>query len=138
MKDKHRQPVCLLDADCPLRQIFDIIGNRWTSVVLFVLDDHVMRYSDLQRQIPDVSKKMLTQTLRSLEHDGLVRRTVYPVVPPKTEYRLTPLGVRMREPIVGLAKWGKAHQKELKSIGARRNEQRRDPNPSFGKDNKAD
>lgn len=120
MKEQHR-PLCLLDANCPLRQMFDLIGDRWTSTVLFVIGDGVKRYSDLQRQIPDVTKKMLTQTLRSLENDGLVERTVYPVVPPKTEYRLTPLGLRFLQPIAELAEWAKMHQKDLKPIFARRN-----------------
>jgi DNA-binding HxlR family transcriptional regulator len=100
-----RTPLCLLDANCPLRQMFDLIGDRWTSTVLFVISDGVKRYSELQRQIPDVTKKMLMQTLRSLERDGLVARTVYPVIPPKTEYRLTPLGLRILEPIAALAEW---------------------------------
>lgn len=120
MKPQQHTPLCLLDANCPLRQMFDLIGDRWTSTVLFVIGDGVRRYSDLQHQIPDVTKKMLTQTLRSLEHDGLVKRTVYPVVPPKTEYRLTPLGLRFLEPIAALAGWAQQHHKVLKPIFARR------------------
>ena len=121
VKTKHT-PLCLLDANCPLRQMFDLIGDRWTSTVLFVISDGVKRYSELQKQIPDVTKKMLTQTLRTLERDGLVERTVYPVVPPKTEYRLTPLGLRFLEPIAALAEWAQSHQKDLKPIFARRND----------------
>jgi len=121
-----RTPLCLLDKNCPLRQMFDLIGDRWTSTVLFVISDGVKRYSELQRQIPDVTKKMLTQTLRSLERDGLVERTIYPVIPPKTEYRLTPLGLRLLEPIAALADWAHSHQKDLKPIFARRNAQRGD------------
>jgi len=113
-------PLCILDAHCPLRQMFDLVGGRWTSTVLFVIGDGVKRYSDLQRQIPDVTKKVLTQTLRALEGDGLVGRTVYPVVPPRTEYRLTPLGLRFLEPIAALAAWAQAHQEDLKPIFARR------------------
>lgn len=74
------------------------------------------RYSELQKQIPGVSKKMLTQTLRNLEQAGLLSRTVYPVVPPKTEYQLTALGKSILKPIAGLADWAIAHQKELKQI----------------------
>jgi DNA-binding HxlR family transcriptional regulator len=121
MTAQPHTPLCLLDANCPLRQMFDLVGDRWTATVLFVIGDGVKRYSDLQRQIPDVTKKMLTQTLRTLEGDGLVARTVYPVVPPKTEYRLTPLGLRFLEPIAALAKWAQTHQKDLKPIFARRN-----------------
>ena len=100
--------------------MFDLVGDRWTSTVLFVIGDGVKRYSELQRQIPDVTKKMLTQTLRTLEGDGLIERTVYAVVPPRTEYRLTPLGLRFLEPIGALAEWAQAHQKELKPIFARK------------------
>ena len=134
MKVQHT-PLCLLDANCPLRQMFDLIGDRWTSTVLFVISDGVKRYSELQRQIPDVTKKMLTQTLRTLERDGLVERTVYPVVPPKTEYRLTPLGLRFLEPIAALAEWAKSHQKDLKPIFVRRNGQRGDAKSSPSRGN---
>ena len=115
--------------------MFDLIGDRWTSTVLFVISDGVKRYSELQRQIPDVTKKMLTQTLRTLERDGLIERTVYPVIPPKTEYRLTPLGLRFLEPIAALAEWAKFHQKDLKPIFVRRNAQRGDTKPSPSKGN---
>jgi DNA-binding HxlR family transcriptional regulator len=115
--------------------MFDLIGDRWTSTVLFVISDGVKRYSELQKQIPDVTKKMLTQTLRTLERDGLVERTVYPVVPPKTEYRLTPLGLRFLEPIAALAEWAKSHQKDLKPIFVRRNRRCGDAKPSPSKGN---
>ena len=130
-EEVQHTPLCLLDANCPLRQMFDLIGDRWTSTVLFVISDGVKRYSELQKQIPDVTKKMLTQTLRTLERDGLVERTVYPVVPPKTEYRLTPLGLRFLEPIAALAEWAKSHQKDLKPIFVRRNGQRGDAKPGM-------
>jgi DNA-binding HxlR family transcriptional regulator len=109
-----------LHENCPLRQMFDLIGDRWTSVVIFVLSQEVKRYSDLQRHIPGISKKMLTQTLRSLERDKLLTRKVYPVVPPKTEYQLTPLGLQLLEPITGLSEWAKRHESDLKAIYARR------------------
>ena len=114
--------------------MFDLVGDRWTSTVLFVISDGVKRYSELQRQIPDVTKKMLTQTLRTLERDGLVERTVYPVIPPKTEYRLTPLGLRFLEPIAALAQWAQSHQKDLKPIFVRRNAHRGNAkrSPSIG------
>lgn len=97
------------------------VGDRWSSSVLFVIGENVKRYSDLQKQIPGVSKKMLTQTLRNLERYGLVQRKVYAVVPPKTEYRLTSLGKSILKPISTLAGWAVKHQKDLKSIQAKRN-----------------
>lgn len=114
-------PRCILDENCPLRQVFDLVGDRWSSSVLFVIGDHVKRYSDLQKQIPGVSKKMLTQTLRNLERYGLVQRKVYAVVPPKTEYRLTTLGKSILKPISTLADWAVKHQKDLKAIQAKQN-----------------
>lgn len=114
-------PRCILDENCPLRQVFDLVGDRWSSSILFVIGDDVKRYSDLQKQIPGVSKKMLTQTLRNLERCGLVQRKVYAVVPPKTEYRLTPLGKSILNPISTLADWAVKHQRDLKTIQAKRN-----------------
>ncbi len=113
---KVHEPLCILDEDCPLRQMFDLVGDRWTSSVLFVIGEDVKRYSELQRQIPGVSKKMLTQTLRRLEQAGLVSRKVYPVVPPRTEYRLTALGKSILQPVTALADWAVKHQRELKVI----------------------
>jgi DNA-binding HxlR family transcriptional regulator len=113
-------PLCVLDENCPLRQVFDLVGDRWSSSILFVIGHDVKRYSDLQRQIPGVSKKMLTQTLRNLERYGLVQRKVYAVVPPKTEYRLTPLGKSILKPISTLASWAVKNQKELKMIQTRK------------------
>ena len=101
--------------DCPLRQMFDLIGDRWTSVVIFVLSQEVKRYSDLQRHIPGISKKMLTQTLRKLERDGLVQRIVYPVVPPKTEYKLTPLGRTLVQILQGMYCWAEDHFSEVEA-----------------------
>ncbi|MDX1961859.1 MAG: helix-turn-helix domain-containing protein [Pirellulales bacterium] len=112
--DKVHVPLCILDENCPLRQMFDLVGDRWTSSVLFVIGEDVKRYSDLQRQIPGVSKKMLTQTLRRLEQAGLVSRKVYPVVPPRTEYRLTALGKSILQPVTALADWAVKHQRELR------------------------
>ncbi|MBL8821398.1 MAG: helix-turn-helix transcriptional regulator [Planctomycetia bacterium] len=119
MPDEEHTPLCVLDEDCPLWMMFDLVGDRWTSSVLFVIGDGVKRYSDLQRQIPGVSKKMLTQTLRNLERGGLVSRKVYAVVPPKTEYRLTAVGKSILQPIGALADWAVRHQRELRAIHAR-------------------
>src|SRR3984893_10192784 len=97
----------LLDVRFPTRRILAIIGDKWTTVVLYCLSirEH-RRFNELQKQIPDISEKMLIQTLRNLERDGLLERTVYPQVPPKTEYRLTDNGHKLREPIAWLCEWG--------------------------------
>jgi len=115
---KEQEP--LLAKDCPVRQVINIIGDKWTLPVLYVLTSGTKRYSELQRQIPGISKKMLTQTLRQLESDNIINRKVYPVVPPKTEYNLTPFGEKLIEPITTLADWAWQHQNELKLICDRR------------------
>ncbi len=111
------------DAHFPARSMLALIGDRWTTVVLYCLSlREVRRFNELQRQIPDISKKMLVQTLRSLERDGLVERTVYPQVPPKTEYRLTEEGHRLREPIAELCRWAVENQSFVAAVLARRKE----------------
>ena len=106
-----------LDADFPTRRILAIVGDKWTTVVLYCLStrEH-RRFNELQRQIPDISKKMLIQTLRNLERDGLLERTVHQQVPPKTEYRLTDSGHKLREPIAWLCEWGMDNREFIDGI----------------------
>jgi DNA-binding HxlR family transcriptional regulator len=110
-------PPDVLDVRFPTRRILAIIGDRWTTVVLYCLSirEH-RRFNELQKQIPDISKKMLIQTLRNLERDGLLERTVYQQVPPKTEYRLTDSGHKLREPIAWLCEWGMNNREFLDDI----------------------
>lgn len=110
----------LLHEDCPVLQLIAIVGDKWTLPVLYVLQQGTKRYSELHREIPGISKKMLTQTLRRLESDRILKRKVYPVVPPKTEYNLTVFGRELIEPVQVLADWAWEHQAELKSISDRR------------------
>ena len=105
---------------CPLRDVLSVIGDKWTAEVMFYLVQGTQRLSTLQRALPEASKKMLIQTLRKLEHDGLLERKVYPVVPPKAEYRLTPLGHQMLDPIILLCHWAMAHQEVLAEVQAQR------------------
>ena len=106
-----------LDVSFPTRRILAIVGDKWTTVVLYCLSirEH-RRFNELQKQIPDISKKMLVQTLRNLERDGLLERTVYQQVPPKTEYRLTDNGHKLREPIAWLCEWGMENREFIDSI----------------------
>src|SRR5262249_6490614 len=92
----------VLDAQCPSRLVLDRIADKWTALILQILARGTMRYAALQRELGGISHKMLTQTLRTLERDGLVRRTVHPVVPPKVEYSLTRLGRTLIEPLHAL------------------------------------
>ncbi len=95
----------VLDQSCPSRQVLNRIADKWTALVIYALSDQTLRFSELRRRISGVSQKMLTQTLRRLERDGLVERTVYPVVPPRVEYRLTRLGASLGEPLSALCRW---------------------------------
>jgi DNA-binding HxlR family transcriptional regulator len=94
---------------CPSRDLLDRIGDKWTVLVLGELRDGAHRFNELRHRIPGVSEKMLTQTLRALERDGLVLRTVYPEVPVRVEYELTPLGQTVREPLRALTEWCVEH-----------------------------
>lgn len=106
-------PPNVLDAHCPSRQALDLIADKWTMLVVKELADGIYRYGALHRSIGGISQKMLTQTLRALERDGLVTRTVYPVVPPKVEYALTPLGETLIEPLAAIAAWAERHMDEI-------------------------
>src|SRR5258706_5733432 len=106
-----------LDVSFTTRRILAIVGDKWTTVVLYCLSirEH-RRFNELQKQIPDISKKMLIQTLRNLERDGLLERTVYQQVPPKTEYRLTSKGRKLREPVAWLCEWGINNREFIEGI----------------------
>jgi DNA-binding HxlR family transcriptional regulator len=104
------------DEDYPSRRLVEIVGDKWTPIVIYILGQGTGRHGELQRRLPDISKKMLTQTLRRLERDGLLTRTVFAEVPPRVEYDLTPLGIAFLEPVTGLCAWATAHVKELNSV----------------------
>jgi DNA-binding HxlR family transcriptional regulator len=109
----------VLDAQCPSRLVLDRIADKWAALIIQILARGTMRYAALQREIGGISQKMLTQTLRSLERDGLVQRTVHPVVPPKVEYSLTRLGRTLIEPLHALCRWSEKHLAELQANRAR-------------------
>ncbi|MFE2445904.1 winged helix-turn-helix transcriptional regulator [Streptomyces melanosporofaciens] len=99
---------------CPSRDVLDRIGDKWTVLVLGELaNSGAKRYTALRRRLDGVSEKMLTQTLRALERDGLVRRTVHPEIPPRVEYELTELGVTLRGPLLALTDWSMLHMNEV-------------------------
>ena len=95
---------------CPATQTIAVIGGRWKLIILYHLAQGVQRYSDLQRSVPAITPKMLTQQLRELEVDGIVHREVYRQVPPRVEYSLTPLGESLRSVIHAINEWGKAYR----------------------------
>lgn len=99
--------------DCEVRQILDRIADKWSLLVIALLDRRRMRFTELRREIDGISQRMLTVTLRQLERDGLVHRTVHPVVPPRVDYELTPLGVSLHETVQALVTWTDSHQREI-------------------------
>ena len=93
----------------------ELFGNRWMALALYSLSTGTKRYGELRREIPGASQRMLTRTLRNLERDGLVRRKVYPVVPPMVEYSLTSLGGTLIQPLTALCQWSQKHMDEVEA-----------------------
>ncbi|MDM0059117.1 winged helix-turn-helix transcriptional regulator [Variovorax fucosicus] len=107
MTENERGPA----ANCPIRDVLDRIGDRWSMLILFKLEANgTLRFSSLNALIPEISKRMLASTLRRLEQDGLVLRTVFPVVPSRVDYTLTVLGRSFLTPMHGLVEWAKVNQ----------------------------
>jgi len=96
-------------AVCPTRQVLDVIADKWTTLIMGLLIEQPQRFAPLHRAIEGISQKMLTQTLRRLERDGLVSRTVYAEVPPHVEYALTPLGATLIPIIAAIREWAESH-----------------------------
>lgn len=91
---------------CPaIREVLNRVGDKWSVQIVGLLGDGPMRFSELRRSIEGISQRMLTLTLRGLERDGLIERTVFPEIPPRVEYELTRLGQTLLDPIRGLAEW---------------------------------
>lgn len=97
-----------------IRDTFDRVGDKWSLLLLAILAKGPQRFMVLLRGIDGISQRMLTLTLRNLERDGLVQRTVFPVIPPHVEYALTPLGVSLSEPVSALANWAVRHHDAIK------------------------
>ncbi|WFR65889.1 helix-turn-helix domain-containing protein [Curtobacterium flaccumfaciens] len=100
-------------AECPSRQLLDRIGDRWSVLTIGALADGPARYSAIATRVQGVSQKMLTQTLRALERDGLVTRTVFPEIPPHVEYELTDRGRSLREVLKPLEDWATGHMDDV-------------------------
>src|SRR5207253_7450410 len=94
--------ITLYDEGYPSRRLLELIGDKWTPIIVFILGQGTKRYGEMQRHLPGVSKKMLTQTLRALERNGLLNRKVYAEVLPRVDYSLTPLGKKFLEPVTSL------------------------------------
>ena len=92
--------------NCPVR---DVLGDKWSTLIIGLLGEKPHRFGELRRSIPDISQRMLTQTLKDLQRDGLVDRTVFATVPPSVEYKLTPLGHSLLSPLGILIEWAETH-----------------------------
>lgn len=105
-------------AQCPTRLMLNRLADKWTVLVLGLLEQETKRFSTLQREIGGISQKMLTQTLRGLERDGLIERRIYPSVPPKVEYTMTPLGSTLVGLLSAIRQWSETHIEEVLSAQA--------------------
>jgi DNA-binding HxlR family transcriptional regulator len=105
---------CVRDTtSCEIRDLLDRLADKWSLLVIELLGSGTRRFTELHREIDEISQRMLTLTLRHLERDGLVTRTVYPVVPPRVDYALTDLGRGLLVAIEGLVAWTRAHRAEI-------------------------
>lgn len=104
----------LFDPACPTRRLLDRVGTKWVAMAVKVLaESGELGFAELERSMPGVSHKMLSQTLRSLRADGLIEREVEPSVPPRVRYRLTPLGRSLDEPLAALREWAERHMPDV-------------------------
>lgn len=101
--------------NCPIRDVLDQIGDKWSTLFISLLGEKPHRFGELRRAVPDISQRMLTQTLRNLQRDGLVNRKVFPTLPPSVEYSLTPLGHSLLEPLSHLVRWADKHHSEIRA-----------------------
>jgi DNA-binding HxlR family transcriptional regulator len=105
-------------AGCEVRAVLDRVGDRWSLLALAYLAERSHRFNELWRKIDGVSRRVMTVTLRQLERDGLVRRTVHPTVPPRVDYELTPLGASLHRAVQVLSSWSDRHEAELAAARA--------------------
>ncbi len=104
--------------DCPVRDVLDRIGDKWSTLLVLTLALRPHRFGELRRAIPDISQRMLTQGLRELRRDGLISRQVHPTSPPSVEYSLTPLGHSLLEPLRHLVRWADTHHRTIRAARA--------------------
>ncbi|MER7546528.1 winged helix-turn-helix transcriptional regulator [Actinomadura sp.] len=103
---------------CRAREVLDRVGDKWSLQVIALLGERTKRFTELRREIEGISQRMLTVTLRGLERDGIVTRTVYPVVPPRVEYSLTPMGETLMDAVKTLVGWAESHLSEIDAARA--------------------
>ena len=107
------------DGACPfVRDVLTRVGDKWSELVIVLLGDGTKRFSELKRTIDGISQRMLTLTLRGLEREGLLTRTLYPTIPPRVDYALTPLGKTLLKPVTELANWASANRHDIERARA--------------------
>ncbi|MBN6519579.1 winged helix-turn-helix transcriptional regulator [Acinetobacter pittii] len=112
-------PHDIQSSDCQrVSQVLARVGEKWSILIVMTLASRSHRFSEIKRSINGISQRMLTLCLRGLERDGLVKRTVYPVVPPHVEYELTPLGHSLTEPVIALGQWAQQHIADIDAARA--------------------
>ena len=106
-------------ATCPCRDVLDLVASKWSTLIIGRIEDEALRFGQLKRAIPGITQKMLTQTLRKLEQDGLVAREVLPTRPPQVEYSLTGLGRSVTEPLAAIRDWAEQHLPDIQAARER-------------------
>lgn len=99
---------------CPVRDVIDHLGDKWSTLLIMVLAQGPQRFNAIKRAVPDISQRMLTQTLRDLQRDGLITRQVFPTQPPSVEYRLSAMGTSLLEPLSVLVAWAEANHPAIR------------------------
>lgn len=106
--------------DCGMvREILDLVGDKWTLYIIATLKDGPVRFNELRRRIDGISQRMLTINLRGLERDGLVKRTLFPTVPPRVDYELTEVGRTLLAPVMALVMWASSNRENIRSARVR-------------------
>ena len=100
--------------NCPVRDVLNQIGDKWSTLIVATLGERDHRFGELRRALPDISQRMLTQTLRDLTREGLVSRHVFPTTPPGVEYRLTEMGRSLLDPLAALTRWAERHHDAIR------------------------
>jgi len=108
------------ETDCRMvREILDLVGDKWSLYIIATLKDGPVRFNELRRRIEGISQRMLTITLRGLERDGLVKRTLFPTIPPRVDYELTDVGRSLLAPVMAITLWANAHQETIQDARIR-------------------
>jgi DNA-binding HxlR family transcriptional regulator len=119
----HIGPLAEVVDDCPVREVLDRVGDKWSVMVIVLLGQRTHRFNELHRTIDGISQRMLTLTVRALERDGLVSRTVHASVPPRVDYELTELGRTLLIPLGALADWANIHRGDIQAARDRHDRQ---------------